>query len=68
MLANPIMALKSAANIAEKEGYIPIILSDRRITIYSTTNGTNDAKSYDDATKSTSNADATTSSTANTNY
>ena len=29
---------------------------------------TNDAKSYDDATKSTSNADATTCSTANTNY
>ena len=28
MLANPIMALKSAANVAEKEGYIPIILSD----------------------------------------
>jgi hydroxypyruvate reductase len=28
MLANPKMALKSAANIAEKEGYIPIILSD----------------------------------------
>ena len=28
MLANPIMALRSAANIAEKEGYIPIILSD----------------------------------------
>ena len=28
MLANPIMALKSAASVAEKEGYIPIILSD----------------------------------------
>ena len=28
MLANPIMALKSAASIAEKQGYIPIILSD----------------------------------------
>ena len=28
MIANPIMALKSAANEAEKEGYIPIILSD----------------------------------------
>lgn len=28
MIANPMMALKSAANIAEKEGYIPIILSD----------------------------------------
>ena len=28
MLANPKMALKSAANVAEKEGYIPIILSD----------------------------------------
>ena len=28
MIANPIMALKSAANLAEKEGYIPIILSD----------------------------------------
>ena len=28
MIANPIMALKSAANVAEKEGYIPIILSD----------------------------------------
>ena len=28
MLANPIMALKSAARVAEKEGYIPIILSD----------------------------------------
>ena len=28
MLANPIMALKSAANAAEKQGYIPIILSD----------------------------------------
>ena len=28
MLANPMMALKSAANVAEKEGYIPIILSD----------------------------------------
>jgi len=31
----------------------------------STTNGTNDAKSYDDATKSTSNANATTCSTTN---
>jgi len=28
MLANPIMALKSAASVAEKQGYIPIILSD----------------------------------------
>ena len=28
MIANPMMALKSAANVAEKEGYIPIILSD----------------------------------------
>ena len=28
MIANPIMALKSAANVAEQEGYIPIILSD----------------------------------------
>ena len=28
MIANPMMALKSAANAAEKEGYIPIILSD----------------------------------------
>ncbi len=28
MLANPIKALKSAASVAEKEGYIPIILSD----------------------------------------
>ena len=28
MIANPMMALKSAASIAEKEGYIPIILSD----------------------------------------
>ena len=28
MLANPIMALQSAASVAEKEGYIPIILSD----------------------------------------
>ncbi len=28
MLANPKMALKSAANVAEKEGYIPVILSD----------------------------------------
>ena len=28
MLANPKMALKSAANVAEKEGYIPIIISD----------------------------------------
>ena len=28
MIANPMMALKNAANVAEKEGYIPIILSD----------------------------------------
>ena len=28
MLANPIMALKRAARVAEKEGYIPVILSD----------------------------------------
>ena len=28
MLANPMMALESAASVAEKEGYIPIILSD----------------------------------------
>ena len=28
MIANPMMALKSGANVAEKEGYIPIILSD----------------------------------------